>query len=164
MALSFGPFFTCFIVTLFLTVYLHIIMHHTSVFHKRTIQFSLIGILVILIRMSIPFNFPFTYSFQSYQVLPRILDFYNTKYCWLPSTGGYADIFNLVYGRFYPAVAAPGSVYTAAPCALCIFLLKKKAHMHICTSFYRNTLPNRYGLPLSRSQSLRPSLDYYIRF
>lgn len=75
MALSFGPFFTCFIVTLFLTVYLHIIMHHTSVFHKRTIQFSLIGILVILIRMSIPFNFPFTYSFQSYQVLPRILDF-----------------------------------------------------------------------------------------
>ena len=110
MALSFGPFFTCFIVTLFLTVYLHIIMHHTSVFHKRTIQFSLIGILVILIRMSIPFNFPFTYSFQSYQVLPR-----------MPSTGGYADIFNLVYGRFYPAVAAPGSVYTAAPCALCIF-------------------------------------------
>ena len=75
MALSFGPFFTCFIVTLFLTVYLHIIMHHTSVFHKRTIQFSLIGILVILIRMSIPFNSPFTYSFQSYQVLPRILDF-----------------------------------------------------------------------------------------
>ena len=75
MALSFGPFFTCFIVTLFLTVYLHIIMHHTSVFHKRTIQFSLIGILVILIRMSIPFNFPFTYSFQSYQVLPMILDF-----------------------------------------------------------------------------------------
>ena len=56
MALSFGPFFTCFIVTLFLTVYLHIIMHHTSVFHKRTIQFSLIGILVILIRMSIPFS------------------------------------------------------------------------------------------------------------
>ena len=44
-------------------------------YHKRTIQFSLIGILVILIRMSIPFNFPFTYSFQSYQVLPRILDF-----------------------------------------------------------------------------------------
>lgn len=75
MEISFGPFFTCFIVTLFLAMYLHIIMHHTSVFHKRTIKFSMIGILVILIRMSIPFNFPFTYSFQSYQVLPRMVAF-----------------------------------------------------------------------------------------
>lgn len=75
MHLTFGPFFTCFIITLFLAVYLYMIMHHTSVFHKRTIQFSLIGILVILIRMSIPFNFPFTYSFRSYQVLPRMVDF-----------------------------------------------------------------------------------------
>ena len=56
MQLTFGPFFTCFIITLFLAVYLYIITHHTSVFHKRTIQFSLIGILIILIRMSIPFN------------------------------------------------------------------------------------------------------------
>ncbi len=75
MQLTFGPFFTCFIITLFLAVYLYIITHHTSVFHKRTIQFSLIGILIILIRMSIPFNFPFTYSFQSYQVLPRMVEF-----------------------------------------------------------------------------------------
>lgn len=75
MQISFGPFFTCFIVTFFLVVYLHIIMHHTSVFHKRTIKFSMIGILVILIRMSIPINFPFTYSFWSYQVLPRMIDF-----------------------------------------------------------------------------------------
>lgn len=75
MEISFGPFFTCFIITFCLTVYLHMIMHHTSVFHKRTIEFSLIGTLIILIRMSIPLNFPFTYSFQSYQVLPRIMDF-----------------------------------------------------------------------------------------
>ena len=152
MALSFGPFFTCFIVTLFLTVYLHIIMHHTSVFHKRTIQFSLIGILVILIRMSIPFNFPFTYSFQSYQVLPRILDFttQNIAGCRLRS------LLSCCCGSWF-------SIYGCTMRSL-HFLLKKKAHMHICTSFYRNTLPNRYGLPLSRSQSLRPSLDYYIRF
>ncbi len=75
MEITFGPFFTCFIVTFFLTVYLHMIMHHTSVFHKRTIEFSLIGILIILIRMSAPLNFPFTYSFHSYQILPRIMDF-----------------------------------------------------------------------------------------
>ena len=121
MALSFGPFFTCFIVTLFLTVYLHIIMHHTSVFHKRTIT-------IFVNRYTCYFN-PHEYTFQfSFYLFVSVLSgpakdirLYNTKYCWLPSTGGYADIFNLVYGRFYPAVAAPGSVYTAAPCALCIF-------------------------------------------
>ena len=75
MQLTFGPFFTCFIITLFLAIYLYMIMHHTSVFHKRMIKFSMIGILVILIRMSIPLNFPFTYSFRSYQVLPRMINF-----------------------------------------------------------------------------------------
>lgn len=163
MALSFGPFFTCFIVTLFLTVYLHIIMHHTSVFHKRTIQFSLIGILVILIRMSIPFNFPFTYSFQSYQVLPRILDFttQNIAGCRLRVD---TLIFSIWFTVAFILLLRLLVQYIRLHHALSAFLLKKKAHMHICTSFYRNTLPNRYGLPLSRSQSLRPSLDYYIRF
>ena len=151
MALSFGPFFTCFIVTLFLTVYLHIIMHHTSVFHKRTIQFSLIGILVILIRMSIPFNFPFTYSFQSYQVLPRILDFTTQNIA-----GCRLRVDTLIFSIWF----------TVAFILLLRLLVQyiRLHHAHICTSFYRNTLPNRYGLPLSRSQSLRPSLDYYIRF
>lgn len=163
MALSFGPFFTCFIVTLFLTVYLHIIMHHTSVFHKRTIQFSLIGILVILIRMSIPFNFPFTYSFQSYQVLPRILDFttQNIAGCRLRVD---TLIFSIWFTVAFILLLRLLVQYNGCTMRSLHFLLKKKAHMHICTSFYRNTLPNRYGLPLSRSQSLRPSLDYYIRF
>ena len=159
MALSFGPFFTCFIVTLFLTVYLHIIMHHTSVFHKRTIQFSLIGILVILIRMSIPFNFPFTYSFQSYQVLPRILDFTTQNIA-----GCRLRVDTLIFSIWFTVAFILLLRLLVQYIRLHHFLLKKKAHMHICTSFYRNTLPNRYGLPLSRSQSLRPSLDYYIRF
>ena len=163
MALSFGPFFTCFIVTLFLTVYLHIIMHHTSVFHKRTIQFSLIGILVILIRMSIPFNFPFTYSFQSYQVLPRILDFttQNIAGCRLRVD---TLIFSIWFTVAFILLLRLLVQYIRLHHALSAFFVEKEAHMHICTSFYRNTLPNRYGLPLSRSQSLRPSLDYYIRF
>ncbi len=138
--------------------------------HAPHIRFPQTHDTIFVNRYTCYFN-PHEYTFQfSFYLFVSVLSgpakdirLYNTKYCWLPSTGGYADIFNLVYGRFYPAVAAPGSVYTAAPCALCIFV-EKKAHMHICTSFYRNTLPNRYGLPLSRSQSLRPSLDYYIRF
>ena len=36
MQLTFGPFFTCFIITLFLAVYLYIITHHTSVRHPPT--------------------------------------------------------------------------------------------------------------------------------
>ena len=164
MALSFGPFFTCFIVTLFLTVYLHIIMHHTSVFHKRTIQFSLIGILVILIRMSIPFNFPFTYSFQSYQVLPRILDFttQNIAGCRLRVD---TLIFSIWFTVAFILLLRLLVQYIRLHHALSAFFVEKEgAYAYICTSFYRNTLPNRYGLPLSRSQSLRPSLDYYIRF
>lgn len=162
MALSFGPFFTCFIVTLFLTVYLHIIMHHTSVFHKRTIQFSLIGILVILIRMSIPFNFPFTYSFQSYQVLPRILDFttQNIAGCRLRVD---TLIFSIWFTVAFILLLRLLVQYIRLHHALSAFFVEKEG-AYACTSFYRNTLPNRYGLPLSRSQSLRPSLDYYIRF
>lgn len=55
--------------------YLHIIMHRSSIFFERTIKFSLIGILIILVRMAIPFNLPFTYTVFSYQLLPRIIDF-----------------------------------------------------------------------------------------
>lgn len=75
MTFTLGPFYTCFIVTLFLTGYLHIIMHRSSIFFERTIKFSLIGILIILIRMTIPLNFSFTYTIFSYQLLPRIIEF-----------------------------------------------------------------------------------------
>lgn len=78
MSVSFGVFLTCFMITLFLTVYLHLLIHRTPAFFERTIKFSIIGILIILIRMVIPINFPFTHTIYSYQVLPRIIDFTTT--------------------------------------------------------------------------------------
>ena len=39
MSFSFGPFFTCFIITFFLTGYLHIISHRNTFFSKRKIRF-----------------------------------------------------------------------------------------------------------------------------
>lgn len=75
MSFSLGPFSTCFLVTILLMGYLHIIMHRSPIFFKHTVKFSLIGILIILIRMAVPLNFPFTYSIYSYQILPRMVDF-----------------------------------------------------------------------------------------
>ena len=158
MQLTFGPFFTCFIITLFLAVYLYIITHHTSVFHKRTIQFSLIGILIILIRMSIPFNFPFTYSFQSYQVLPRMVEF---------TTENIADSHLRVDTLIF-------IIWFAVAFILLIRLLIQYIQLHHMLSalyiedqsayaHFRSTLTNRYGLPLSRHLFLRPLRDYYIQ-
>lgn len=79
MSFSFGPFFTCFIITFCLTIYLHIIIHRKAVFSNYIIKFSFIGILIILIRMVIPINFPFTYSIYSYHFLPRITEFTTTR-------------------------------------------------------------------------------------
>ncbi len=75
MSFSFGPFFTCFIITFFLTGYLYIISHQNTFFSKREIRFLMISILIILIRMIIPLNFPFTYSVYSYHFLPIITEF-----------------------------------------------------------------------------------------
>ena len=75
MSLSFGPFFTCFIITIFLSGYLYLLLHRNTVFSVGITKFSIIGILIILIRMGIPVNFPFTYSIYSYNFLPSLTDF-----------------------------------------------------------------------------------------
>lgn len=75
MSCTFGPFFLCFIVVLLLTGYLHFILRISTGFQKQLMKFSFIGILVILVRMLIPLNFPFTYSIYSYHLLPKLLQF-----------------------------------------------------------------------------------------
>lgn len=75
MSFSFGPFFTCLIITFFLTGYLYIVLHQNTFFSIPVIKFSMIGILIILIRMIIPLNFPFTYSVYSYHFLPKLTEF-----------------------------------------------------------------------------------------
>lgn len=75
MSFSFGPFYTCLIISSLLTGYLYVILHKNTFSSNRVIRFSMIGILIILIRMIIPLNFPFTYSIYSYRVLPIITEF-----------------------------------------------------------------------------------------
>nr|WP_294492752.1 M56 family metallopeptidase [uncultured Mediterraneibacter sp.] len=75
MSYTFGPFFICFIMTLLLTGYLHFILHISTAFQRQLMKFSFIGILLILVRMLIPLNFPFTYSIYSYHLLPELLQF-----------------------------------------------------------------------------------------
>ena len=62
MEISFGPFLTCFFAIMFLTIYLYIILYRArNVFAKNT-KWLFLGILLIFIRLSVPVNFPFTYS------------------------------------------------------------------------------------------------------
>jgi len=79
MSLSFGPFFTCFIITIFLSGYLYILLHRNSIFSVDITRFSILGILIILLRMGIPVNFPFTYSIYSYDILPVLTEFTTTQ-------------------------------------------------------------------------------------
>lgn len=74
MSLSFGCFLICFILSLFLTIYLYFVLHHSSIFYEKSIKFILIGILIIFVRMAIPVNFPFTYTILSYNFLPPVMD------------------------------------------------------------------------------------------
>ena len=78
MSLSFGPFYTCFIITIFLSGYLYVLLHRNTVFSVSITKFSIIGTLIILIRMGIPVNFPFTYSIYSYNFLPSLTEFTTT--------------------------------------------------------------------------------------
>ena len=71
MEISFGPFLTCFFAIMFLTIYLYIILYRArNVFAKNT-KWLFLGILLIFIRLSVPVNFPFTYSVYSEKFLPR---------------------------------------------------------------------------------------------
>ena len=75
MTLTFGPFFLCFIITCLLSCFLHFILYRSISFPQNMMKFLFIGILVILIRMLLPFNFPFTHSIYSYHILPKLMAF-----------------------------------------------------------------------------------------
>lgn len=44
-------------------------------FPRNTMNLLFMGILVILIRMLFPLNFPFTHSIYSYHILPKLMEF-----------------------------------------------------------------------------------------
>ena len=72
MEVSLGPFITCFLTVLFLTVYVF-----ATVYVKKDVLYDgmkvvFILISIILVRMLVPFNFPFTITLPSYKVLPPV--------------------------------------------------------------------------------------------
>ena len=75
MTITFGQFFLCFFVTFLLVCFLHFILYKSISFPKNMMNFLFLGILIILIRMLLPLNFPFAHSIYSYHILPKIMEF-----------------------------------------------------------------------------------------
>lgn len=95
MTITFGPFFLCFFVTFLLLCFLHFILYKSISFPKNMMNFLFLGVLIILIRMLLPFNFPFTHSIYSYHILPKIMEFTTEP---LPFNG--LTVQNLIMGIF----------------------------------------------------------------
>lgn len=69
MSVSLGPFMTCFVTILILTGYVHFIMKRNSALFRGTIKIVFGVIAVILLRMMVPINFPFTKTIYSSKLL-----------------------------------------------------------------------------------------------
>lgn len=69
MSVSLGPFMTCFVTILILTGYVHFIMKRNGTLFRGTIKIVFGVIAVILLRMMVPINFPFTKTIYSSKLL-----------------------------------------------------------------------------------------------
>lgn len=69
MSVSLGPFMTCFVTILILTGYVHFIMKRNGTLFRGTIKIVFGVIAVILLRMMVPVNFPFTKTIYSSKLL-----------------------------------------------------------------------------------------------
>ena len=69
MSVSLGPFMTCFVTVLILTGYVHFIMKRNGTLFRGTIKIVFGVIAVILLRMMVPINFPFTKTIYSSRLL-----------------------------------------------------------------------------------------------
>lgn len=69
MSVSMGPFIICFLCIVFLTVYLHVVLYRPGCRPVCSAKAVSAGIIVILLRMCIPVNFPFTYTVYSHRFL-----------------------------------------------------------------------------------------------
>ena len=75
MSLSLGPFITCFLCTNILCIILHYLIYKKKIVFDKSLRFIFWIIGIILLRMVLPFNFPFTYTSYSDNILPKIVDF-----------------------------------------------------------------------------------------
>lgn len=69
MSISLGPFLTCFVTILILTVYAYVMMKRSNDFFRGTVKIIFAIIAVILLRMMVPINFPFTKTIYSSRLL-----------------------------------------------------------------------------------------------
>lgn len=69
MSVSLGPFMTCFVTILILTGYVHFIMKRNGTLFRGTIKIVFGVIAVIMLRMMVPVNFPFTKTIYSSKLL-----------------------------------------------------------------------------------------------
>lgn len=69
MSVSLGPFMTCFVKILILTVYAYVMMKRSNDFFRGTVKIIFAIIAVIMLRMMVPINFPFTKTIYSSKLL-----------------------------------------------------------------------------------------------
>lgn len=69
MSISLGPFMTCFVTILILTVYAYVMMKRSNDFFRGTVKIIFAIIAVIMLRMMVPVNFPFTRTIYSSKLL-----------------------------------------------------------------------------------------------
>lgn len=69
MSVSLGPFMTCFVTILILTGYVHFIMKQNGDLFRGTVKIVFGVIAVIMLRMMVPVNFPFTKTIYSSKLL-----------------------------------------------------------------------------------------------
>ena len=87
MEVTFGPFITCFLAVFFLMVYMVFTIYvRKNVLYNWTKPIFIL-ISIILLRMLIPFNFPFTITIRSYNLLAYIEHLlfsiiYGTRFRW----------------------------------------------------------------------------------
>ena len=72
MSASLGPFLTCFFMTIVLIAYMSFIIYFKKDILYEGMKFTFIVIVLIMGRMLIPFNFPFTITIGLTKILPRI--------------------------------------------------------------------------------------------
>lgn len=74
MSISMGPFITCFISSAFLTLYLYLVLYRNKNIFKCNVKIIFWGMALILLRMAVPLNFPFTYTIYSKRILIPLAD------------------------------------------------------------------------------------------
>lgn len=76
MIISLGSIIFCFGITLLLSIYLILVMRAKNIIFIKENKIVFIGIIFILVRILIPFNFPFTVTIPVTNVMPEITDFF----------------------------------------------------------------------------------------